>query len=84
MIFRVEGDIPATLWVATTKGTITLIQSKEYLQTQFLPDLGMKDEKLSIWLAKLLCYGKQTQRNLEELPQLIELWLAEPSRQSKG
>jgi len=48
VIFRVEGDIPATLRVVTTKGTITLIQSEEYLQTQFLPDLGMKGEKLSI------------------------------------
>ena len=42
----------ATLQVATTKGTITLIQSEEYLPTQFLPDFGVMGGGLSIKLAK--------------------------------
>ena len=36
----------ATLQVATTKGTLTLIQSVEYLPMQYLPELGVREGKV--------------------------------------
>ena len=35
----------ATLQVATSKGTVTLIRSVEYLPTQYLPELGVREGK---------------------------------------
>lgn len=38
----------ATLQVATTKGTVTLIQSVQYLPTRYLQELGDKGGKSKV------------------------------------
>lgn len=65
MIIRAEGGIQlVTLWVASFKGTISLIQSVEFLPTWYLPELRVKKGKpfiIASKVAMLLASKKGTQ-----------------------